>query len=194
MESLKARWTGTTPIMMHNVRLANPLDPIVKKIKPIAKKRNKTDDDYEQIAWLEFQGGLYWDEEIGVFVPGWNVQGVIRDAGKLRKLGAAVLRGLSVAEDKIALDTKYPRDLEKMFKTCSDIRPVTVSTSTTMRCRPHFSPPWSLTFTVNFNSAQLDREQIRELMDDAGKLIGLGDFRPRFGKFDSEILDEENGK
>ena len=47
--------------MMHNARLANPLDPLVQEIKKLTGKRKKTEDDLLQIARLEWEGGFYFN-------------------------------------------------------------------------------------------------------------------------------------
>ena len=59
---------GKTPILMHNERLANPLEPIVKEIKRFTGKTKKTDDDWENIRHLEWVGSLYMNNGI-VAIP-----------------------------------------------------------------------------------------------------------------------------
>lgn len=58
--------TGTQPLLMHNSRMANPLDPIVKAVGKITSKRVKTDDDQEELARLDFYGGLYLDPDVEI--------------------------------------------------------------------------------------------------------------------------------
>lgn len=52
--------------------------------------------------------------------------------------------------------------------------------------RPMFDD-WSLAFTANLDTEILNPKLLRALIDDAGKRIGLGDFRPQckgpFGRF-----------
>ncbi len=43
---------GTTPMLMHSERLANPFDPLTKEIKAISGKRKKTEDDLLEMARL----------------------------------------------------------------------------------------------------------------------------------------------
>ncbi len=50
---------GTTPMMMHNERLANPFDDLTKAIKAISGKRKKTEDDLIEMSRIEWLGGLY---------------------------------------------------------------------------------------------------------------------------------------
>ena len=59
--------TGTAELLMHNARLANPLDSAAKAMKAISSKRVKTDEDHAEMARLEHFGSLYYDSEIGPY-------------------------------------------------------------------------------------------------------------------------------
>jgi len=53
-------------------------------------------------------------------------------------------------------------------------------------CRPRFDE-WCVTFSVDIDEAEIGENTIRELIDKAGRRVGLGDFRPQrkgiFGQF-----------
>ena len=53
--------------------------------------------------------------------------------------------------------------------------------------RPRFDE-WSLSFTLTLDDGAMAEKMLRLIVDDAGRRIGLGDFRPdckgMFGKFD----------
>lgn len=53
-------------------------------------------------------------------------------------------------------------------------------------CRPRFDA-WSLTFRIDVDTKEIGENVIRDLIDKAGRRIGLGDFRPQrkgiFGQF-----------
>ena len=42
---IKLELTGTTPLLMHNISLADPDNPFVKEIQTYTSKRKKTEDD-----------------------------------------------------------------------------------------------------------------------------------------------------
>ena len=50
METLKIRLIGETPLMIHNNRLANPLNEYSRELKKLTKKRDKTDADVMEIS------------------------------------------------------------------------------------------------------------------------------------------------
>src|SRR5574337_388785 len=103
MKSVTYTIEGTSPLMMHNDRLANPFDDFTKAIKAITGKKKKTEDDLNEMARLEFLGGIYESPTAGIHVPGFNVFAMIKNAAKLRKLGAAVTRAVLVQQDEIPL-------------------------------------------------------------------------------------------
>lgn len=189
MQQICIRAKGVSPLLMHSDRFANPLDPMTKAHKELTGKRKKTDDDHEAIAKSEWFGSLYLDPDIGPFIPGQNVESCIVAGAKLQKLGTACKRGLSVLEDKIKVEYTGTRDPEKLYdkKEFVDIRSVKVGTAKIMRCRPKFNQ-WSVQFTVLLNETILDAQEVVKAIEDAGLMCGLGDYRPRFGKFDVEVL------
>ena len=68
-QRMKFRLTGVSPLVKHNGRLANPWDPMAKALKAVAGERAKTDADFEELARIEFLGGLYVCEN-GPCIPG----------------------------------------------------------------------------------------------------------------------------
>jgi hypothetical protein len=185
MKSATYTIRGLTPLMMHSERLANPFDPLTKDIKAVTGKRKKTEDDLLEIARLEWLGGLYHDDDAGIHIPGYNVFAAIVTGGKIHKLGTAIKRSALVQEDKIPLVFDGPKQPDKLFsaKKFTDIRSVKVGTSKVARCRPIFKD-WQLTFTVLYEESGIQRADLDRVVTDTGTMVGLGDYRPRFGRFE----------
>jgi len=185
MEQLKIQITGNSPLLMHSDRFANPLDPATKAHKELTAKRKKTDDDHLAIARSEFIGGCYWHKETGFYLPGQNLDATFQSGAKLQKLGVHWKRGALVLEQRIKLKHKGPDTPEKLWE-CPDFvdcRGVKVGMAKVMRYRPIFLE-WSAEMTVVLNSDVLDIGEAKKAISDAGALIGTGDFRPRFGRFE----------
>jgi hypothetical protein len=187
---MKVRITinGTAPLLMHNIRLADPLDPIAKAMKQVSGKRKKTDDDLEQLARLEFQGGFYFSEELGPYMPGANVEKCLVEGGRITKQGKQVERGLFVTDMEVPLLYKGPRDIEELWKDKNFVSSmaVKVGTARVMRCRPIFRE-WALEAEATVDPGQLDLANIQAIGTDAGQMVGLGDYRPRYGRFTVKI-------
>lgn len=191
MEQLELHLTGIAPMLMHAPRTVNPLDEITVEIKGYTSKRKKTEEDHRTIARLEWEAGLYHDSALGPYIPSANVEICLRDAGKITRQGTAVTRGVIVSEDKLPLVYTGPRGTnghgtqELWDANYKDIRRVGNQQNSIMRCRPMF-PSWSIKVPILLEPSILDRRDLLELADRAGRMIGLGDYRPRFGRFTVE--------
>lgn len=185
MEQLTLNLTGISPLLMHNNVTVNPLDPQTKAIKQYTSKRKKTDEDYIMVQRLEWEAGLYHDVELGPYIPGVNVETCLRDAAKMTKQGAAVTRSVVVAEDRLPLLYRGPRDIKGLWEqNHKDYRVVGNQQNSVMRCRPMF-PHWELQVPVTLEASILDPDDLRNIAHRAGLMIGLGDYRPRFGRFEA---------
>jgi len=179
METVKFFFKGLSPLMMHSERGANPLDPDVKELKTITGKKKKTDEDHELIAYMDWKLGLYFDKQLGPYVPGINVRAAIVAGGKMNKFGTALQKGTTILCEKIKLDYDGPRDLAALWNDAGfrDIRSVVVSRARTMRCRPIF-PEWTLTFDFHYDTSvinmdALEAEDRKRNMDARGRVAAV---------------------
>lgn len=185
MKQMQITIRGVSPLLTHNERLANPFDELTRAIKSISGKRKKTEDDLLEMARLEWLGGLYYDSDTGPYVPGHNMLAALISAGKVHKLGTAFKRAALVLEDKLPIEYQGPRDHEAMFanKRYVDMRSVKVGTSKVLRARPKFDD-WKLRFTVAYDESVLQADDLVRVTQTCGSMVGLGDYRPRFGRFE----------
>lgn len=188
METIRLKLTSTSPMLMHSDRFANPLDPATKAHKELTSKRKKTDEDHEQIAVSEFKGSLYIDRD-GPYLPSMNIEASFVEAAKMQKLGKHAKRALMILEDKVHLQYDGPRDADGLVNDPRfvDMRGVRVSMAKLMRCRPRFSD-WSAICTLAFNPEQINMNEVLQIVRNAGALVGVGDFRPRFGRFAVDVV------
>jgi len=191
METVTVEVSGTAALLMHNIRLANPLDEYVKAIKLITSKKNKTDADYEEIFRWEHAGGMYYSEQIGPYIPGRMIRAAIINGGRMNRLGTAVERTLFVNETQAKLLYDGPRDRKQLYESSYyvDIRPVSAQGkrggSKTPRCRPIFEPPWSVVFSLSFDPSIIETDKLRQCVDRAGSYHGFGDGRNQgHGRFE----------
>jgi hypothetical protein len=180
--------TGTAPLLMHNSRLANPLDPATKAMRKVTGKRNKTDDDHAEVARLEHLGSLYFDPDVGPYLPGDNIWRALYDAAKKRKMGPRIKEGVIITSDVNPLSYQGPRDTGKLwadenFRLMASVK---VSTSRIMRCRPLFRE-WTAQAEGILDTEQLDLADLKAIAETAGQLVGIGDWRPRYGRFAVEV-------
>lgn len=190
---IRIQLTGTTAMLMHSSRTVDPLDPMTQAIKAITSKRKKTDADHLEIARLEFAAGLYFDEVAGPFVPGENIFRTLVEGGKLTKAGVKVTRGLLITTDINPLSYKGPRTIDELWADPAfrNSSPVRVSMARTVRCRPHFPAGWKVDCDAILDDTVLSFMDLQEIATQAGQMIGLGDWRPRFGRFTADVFSSE---
>jgi hypothetical protein len=192
MKKIALKLTGTSPLLLSCDRLADPLDPLTIAHKALTSKRKKTEDDHLLVARSQWNGLLYWDDKIGVYMPTQNIRAALVGGAKLNKLGMQIKRGTIMLDEKIALDYGKKLTIEQLWeKRYLDRRSVVVSQARVMAYRPKFST-WALTFDMMYDENVLDDGNIVQALENAGNLVGIGGFRPEkggtFGRFSVENL------
>lgn len=179
---------GNKPMLMHNSRLANPMDPIARALKAVSSKRKKTDEDHAEMSRLEFLGSLYMDQEYGPYIPGVNVQRCLTEAARLNTLGKKVERGLFIESSVNPIAFQGPRDEQGLWEDESfrHFAIVRVGTSRVARTRVQFLK-WAVEATGRLDESMLSWDELKAICSNAGQYIGLGDWRPYFGTFDAKL-------
>lgn len=185
IEQIKICITGTAPLMMHSDKLANPLAPETKAHKELTSKRKKVAEDHLAIARSEFLAGAYWSEQDGFYVPGQNFEATFLAGAKLQKLGTHWKRGAFVLENRVKLLHDGPATPQKLWEDRAfvDVRGVKVGTAKVMRYRPIFVS-WAAELSISVNADVLDIQEAKKAIEDGGALIGVCEYRPRFGRFE----------
>lgn len=182
--------TGRTGLVMHNPRMIDPEDEIVRSIAEITAKGSKqTDADRQQVGRLEWFGGIYHDPEFGVYVPAWNVIKCINRGAVITKNGKDVLRSVSVLTDKVPLQYDGPREPAKLYE-----RPefrfrkeVGIGQKKVMRVRPIFRR-WALALEAELLEEVMNPADLLRVTETAGLSEGLGDARILgYGRFGVEL-------
>lgn len=155
------------------------------EVAPSMKKANKKDygaprEQAEQTAYQDPDGRLW--------VPSSWITGAIKTVASDYKLPGTRKSVKSVSggavfplEEKIYFNEKY-----KVKNIEIDSRPVVIQKSRIMRHRAKLEK-WSLTFNLEIDNSILDPENVHQILGDAGRRAGLGDYRPQkggpFGRF-----------
>lgn len=187
---------GIAPLIMSNGRMADPLDPYAKLKKAYTSKTKKTDEDYASLADIEFEAALYWSDEIGVYLPAENLQRMLHDAAKKIKLGRQIVHAVVNEAPPLIFDD---HDNLAALKARKDIhfRAICgVNGKKVVVCRPRIPTGWTSTFTVSLDLVEMDIRQFEQVIEIAGRKIGLGNWRPaapkvpgRYGRFVVEKME-----
>lgn len=190
MQSVRLTLIGSSSLLLHSDRGANPIHPDTVAHKALTSKRKKTDEDHIAIARSEYMLGFYPGDQISI--PTTNVKAALVEGAKLNKLGAAFNRSIMILDDTIPISHSGPPTKAKMWDTpaCVDCRSVKVGTARLMRYRPRVND-WRLSVEIVFDENMVERGQIIAAAENAGRYIGLGDYRParggQFGRFTVEV-------
>lgn len=173
-------------MLMHSTASLNVAGTFTKELNSYTGKKNKTEEDEAAIRYYQWMNAIYWNETLGVYLPSLNIEGAIWEASKLRKRGKQIRQALIGLQDRFPLTYDGPKDRDELYKAKDgwfvDVRPVRIGTSRVMRCRPIFRE-WSCTFQMSFMPDILEAEEIKGYIITAGRQIGIGDYRPRYGHF-----------
>ena len=181
--------TGQTPLYQNNPEhLANPLDELNQEIKKLTGKTKKTIEDHKKIARLEFDAKLYWDDELGVIEPSWNVKKCLIEAARLRKFGKMIERGFSPFDPVVPLQHGGPKDVNALWKDGYwKIDTMGQRGQRVAKTRPFFKE-WTLSLDAELDLNQMNLTNFDQVTADAGALIGLGDSRNMgFGRFTAQV-------
>jgi len=203
MDQIKFKLVGETPLLMHNNRLANPLDKYSQEISGKSGKRKKTIEDIWELARIEWEGGLYlYDGEIKL--PNRVINKCFERGATKQKNGMLWKTGCYIVEDycplsykgtKISVDEvdEVPNSaLDKYFKKNMLQEMVKVGAASILRTRPLFED-WSCEVSVQFDESVMNKSSLILAASDAGRLVGLCDWRMekggQFGRFHVEIIE-----
>ena len=184
MKTLRVTWKGITPLIMHSCKCVNPLHPIAKELKKYTSKKNKTEEDLNIISDLEWKAGAYWDDEIGLYIPGENVEATIQNGAKANKKGKDIQKYVDVKDLYIPFNYGENLTLDELVSKYEyrDTRQMNEQRSKVIRTRPRFDQ-WNITFTLVYNEDKIDLDTIVNAIEYAGQYVGLCDSRPKYGKF-----------
>lgn len=190
--------SGGSALLMHNERLADPLDPFTRAIGAISKKRNKTEADHLEIGRLEFLGGLYTIPVIDSpdtvngnvpCVPGWNIVRCLQDGATRHKRGKDVLRGVVPLGEIGELSYMGATHPDEMWHTGLFLRKgVGISGRRVHRTRPLLAE-WQTELLIEVDPTIFDLDTLAVCWRDAGVYCGLGDMRPIYGRFKGTVKE-----
>jgi hypothetical protein len=193
LPTIKIRLQGVSPLLCHNGQTADPRNTYAKAMKAVSSKRKKTDADLDELARLEWLAGLY-RSGAELVIPDYVMESTMIGGAKKSKRGPQAKCGLFFTEHAVLNFTGKPTaitddTLAEMFESGDFTHTigVRVGMAKVMRTRPIFRG-WSLEAAAQYDPDVLNQRDIEEIAVDAGKLVGLGDWRPKHGRFDAEVV------
>ena len=193
LPSVQIQFQGVSPLLCHNGQTADPRNTYAKAMKAVSGKRKKTDADYDEMARLEWLAGLYRIDG-DLVLPDYVIESAMIKGAMKSKRGPQAKCGLFFTEHaSLQFDGKPDviddGTLTDMFESGQFTHTigVKVGMAKVMRTRPVFRN-WSITATAQYDPDVLNLREVEEIAMDAGKLVGIGDWRPKHGRFNAEVI------
>lgn len=163
---------GVCPLLFH--RWNN--ESVEAKSKAKKGSAEKKTDDIESFLWRDANGQLA--------IPGEYVRQAVIHAAKYEQdprsprksmMDLAKAAIVSLTEFS-ALGIKQPDYIDR--------RRVVIQRNAVTRCRPALNTGWKAKFILMVNLPEyIPHQKLNYLLQQAGRIIGLADFRPSFGRF-----------
>ena len=198
---IKIRLQGFRPLIMHSAAMIDPdnASVIEKNALQSQKKKLKKDDivgheeKRRKIEYAEWKGSLYWNKELGLYIPGDNIFACFTEGAKKAKAGKLFTQAVVPIEDIAIKTVSTTTDLEKLwedkrFQLRQAVRIPPRTGSRIMSVRPMIPSGWEAFVEADFDETILPVADFKEAVNAAGTLIGLGDWRPKFGRFTVVVL------
>jgi len=169
VKKFRVKIRGIAPLLQHRF-------PEPEKEKAERKKVGVVD-------WSkEVEEALYRKPDGTIYEPSTHIEGAMIKAASSFQIPG---RGKKTYKDlfKSAVIVEPMEIPLEPQKYTVDRRPVVMPGGRIMRSRPKFEN-WELTFDIVVSEEELRKETVEGVLKHAGSFIGIGDFRPKFGRFE----------
>jgi len=174
MKTYNVTIEGTSPLLMNRPSML---------IGDISKDRKPLSDNYKTQA----EEKLYLNDKGKLYQPSTHIYGALIEAGKHKKVvgkgKATYSKVVGYAVQIEPYEIEHKKQKWEVF-TCLAVNPNT-------KGRNPLSRPmlreWELDFVITFDDTEIQPSIMKELLDIAGRVVGIGDWRPTkkgfYGKF-----------
>jgi hypothetical protein len=184
---------GKAAILMHAFPAAN--------LKPSGPKRNVGETDYS----LEWMDTMYATNDGFLYIPASHFEGALMNAAasfKVKGKSGATWKKIVKAycyvnPDEVPLywnggrlqapDENLLTEPDEALSV--DVQRVVVQRSAVARARLKVSAGWEAKFTIEVQDEQVQPNILKEIVTEAGRAVGVADYRPRYGRFDLMSFD-----
>jgi len=167
MQSVKVKIKGIVPLLQNRF-------PMEEENEEKAKRRDEKFDPKD-----DADRSLYRNDD-GCYIPSTWIEAALRETAKEFKgkgkasLKATILASVFVEPEEIPLGKKNYDEIDR--------RPAVIQRQRIVKSRPRFNS-WEIKFVINFDESRIKKETLKQILDEAGQCKGLGDYRPKFGRF-----------
>ena len=204
MKTITVQLTGVRPLIMSNhqtVQLSNPFAVESRRVNSLVKSARKKGDE-NKLAELEqtasrndWEASAYYDKSENVFfLPDTVICACIRAGAAAARKGKDIDRAVIVNETFAPIcDVPQHKTLDGYYSdsrfvlSCqAKIPPKTGALIWKTRCM--MPTGWTLKFSCDFDENTIAEKSLLEAIEAAGKVCGIGGWRPKFGRFTVSVM------
>ena len=184
MYSVSVRVKGVAPLIQHRFPI-----PDFSTLSKGGKKSTGAKDYTTE--WKDY---FYADSDGQIYQPSSHFEGALVKAavnfkvtGKRGKSYKDLFSANTVVDpDRIphvgfTVPEELDADADKPLHL--DVRPVIVQRARVVRIRPRFKAGWELAFEIQCGDDEIQPDLLQDVLTLAGRTVGIGDYRPKFGRF-----------
>lgn len=173
MKKLNVTLKSTVPMLMHRYEIDT------------SEKKTTARKDKIYDAKTDAEKAMYKDEK-GCYIPSEWIESTMKEAAKSFKDGKSTMKNkvqsaVMVDNDKIYLNKQTYDEI--------DSRPVVIQRNRIVRSRPKFNN-WEVSFSLSYDENRIEPKAIKDILTEAGSCKGIGDYRPKFGRFEVKDIKE----
>ncbi len=189
MKRLTYTVTGRNDIRISNPQGVDPLNDYAIRMKEFTNVHASRRDEQHYLAQrtLEVESKLYWNNELGVYIPTtWIMESIAKESFAQVKVSKAKMRGgVFMASDKIKLNYSGMETVHQkedvvnnpIFRAVQGIKQGQVRV---MKAFPQFIG-WSFDVDLDFDERLFTEKEMFKILTVAVNRNGYGEFRPTFG-------------
>lgn len=204
MKTIKMRWIGIRPLIMGNpqtVQLSNPYSVASREFNGAMKAARKKQDENILLeleakqSRNDWESSAYWDgEKKEFYLPDTVIMASIKGGAQIAKKGKDVERALVMNETEAyvktgrkfkTLDDAYADASFRLEGPCK-VPPKTGALIWKTRCM--MPTGWEIEFSLDYDETIIAKKSVFEACEQAGRLVGMGSWRPKFGRFTVEEI------
>ena len=165
------------------------IDVSIRGIAPLLQHRfageDVTDAPLKKAGKIDYSGeslkALYRESNGTIYQPASHIERAMVKAAARYQIGG---KGKKTYKDIfsyaiLVMPIGIPHKLQDWV---IDRQPVVVQRARVMRERPRFNQ-WELDFEIHLLDDQVKPEIVNTILVDAGQTVGIGDYRPKYGRF-----------
>ena len=207
LKTLRLRWTGTRPLILSNPQTVDATNPYAIEARRIGTAlkaaRKKQDEDKllelsEEQRRNDFEASSYFGElsegGVGFYLPDTVILAALKGGAKTLKKGKDIDRAVLLTKTEVLIKTnKHFKSMDeayadRFYRIEGPCRVPPKTGALIWKARAMMPTGWSVEFDVEYEESLIATKTLVEISAVTGRIVGVGGWRPKFGRFESEVL------